>query len=120
MNQRAVRRMTKRRMVVTELNEDDPGSGAWADPRDRRIAVWIIRAEQRFDVRRNEQPFVGFVSDMERAETRDDGMIAHRSDHVFLAELHPGIGDRALTLQSIKPAHHFLVPPRPLLEIENP
>src|SRR6266496_1940000 len=54
MNQRAVRRMTKRRMVVTELNEDDPGSAAWADPRDGTIAGRVVRDEQWFDVRRNE------------------------------------------------------------------
>ena len=47
MHERAIGRMTKRRMVVTELNEDDFGGGAWADPRDGAIAGRIIRDEQR-------------------------------------------------------------------------
>src|ERR1041385_8468271 len=68
-HERAIRWMAKRGMIVTELNEHDPGRRAGADPRDRGIAGWIVRDEQRFDVRRDEQSFVSLVRDMERAET---------------------------------------------------
>src|SRR6185436_7557924 len=102
--------MTKGRMVVAQLNKDDLGGRARTDPGDGAIARWIVRGEQRFDVRRDEQPFVSFIRDMERTNASGDGMVAYRSDHVFLAELDGGVRNIPVTFQSVTSAHHLLVP----------
>src|SRR5580765_3117612 len=111
--------MTKGRMIVAELDEDHLGRGARADPSDRAIAGGVVGEEQRLDVRGDQQAFVSFVRDMERAVPRGDGMMAGGSDPVFFAEFYRRVGDAALALQPVEPAHDFLVPPGPLLEVED-
>src|SRR6266568_6435805 len=106
-------------MVVAQLNEDDFGSRAGANPSDGAIAGGVVSDEQWFDVRGNKQALVGLVRHMERADARRDGMLASRSDQMFLTELHRRTRNRPLTFQAIETAHDFLVPPRPLLEIQD-
>src|ERR1022692_736375 len=68
MNERTIRGMPERSVIVTELDEHHFGSPARADPSDGAVAGEIVRQEQRLNVRGNEEPLVGFIGDAERGD----------------------------------------------------
>src|SRR6185369_9782149 len=92
---------------------------AGADPRDRAIAGGIVRQEQWLDVRGDEETLVGFVGDAQGSKAIRDRVLASGSDQVLLAEFDRRVGNAVFVLEPIKTAHHILIPPRPLLEIQN-
>ena len=119
MHQGAVGGMPERRVAVAQLDGDHPRLLVRPDPGQVAVAGGVVGGQQGSDPVRDPHPLVGLVRDVERPDPRGDRMLARRRDEDLLVVLDGRRGDVALALQAIAAADHFLVPPGPLLIVQQ-
>src|SRR5207245_4750209 len=119
MDQLPVRGMAEHRGTMSQLDGDYAGCGTRADPCQDPVAVGVVRGQERLDSGRDPHLLVGLVLYLEGSDRRGNRVHTFRSSENLLVSLVGRGGIVALPSQAIAAADHVLVPPGPLLVIEQ-
>src|SRR5208282_1074391 len=102
---------------MAQLDVDDTRLLPRPDPGQRPVAGGMVGGEQDLQAGGAPHALVGFVVDVDRGQTLDNGMAAHgRHVDVLVVQVSGGLGGR-LFCQQVAPADDLAPPPRPVLEV---